>query len=150
MAGELGSPDGRRSRQQGVILLDTHVIVWMVDNNRRLGAEAIALIETAPAIFFSAITAWELSMLVRKSRLILTKPPRALLQTVQGFANVREVALDSDIAHDAGEMDWAHRDPADRLIVATARALDCPLLTADEAILAHAAAGHLKAIDARV
>ncbi|MGJ3628601.1 PIN domain-containing protein [Sphingomonas sp. MMS24-JH45] len=57
--------------------------------------------------------------------------------------------MDSDIAHDAGEMDWARRDPADRLIVATARALGCPLLTADEAILTHAAAGHLKAIDAR-
>lgn len=47
-------------------------------------------------------------------------------------------------------MMWKHGDPADRLIVATARALDCPLVTADEKILAYAAAGHLKAVDARL
>jgi PIN domain nuclease of toxin-antitoxin system len=44
---------------------------------------------------------------------------------------------------------WDHRDPADRMIVATAIERDDVLLTADEAILAYAAAGHLQAIDAR-
>ncbi|MGJ3628602.1 PIN domain-containing protein [Sphingomonas sp. MMS24-JH45] len=78
-----------------MILLDTHVIVWMVDDNRRLGTEAVALIDD-PAILL-AITAWELSMLVAKSKLILTRPPRAACfrpsSNSPAFAKSRWIAI---------------------------------------------------------
>lgn len=133
-----------------MILLDTHIIIWMIDENPRLGSSARKLIEEATVAFFSVITAWELAMLVSRSKLILNTTVETLLQAVQQLSPVREVAIDAVIALDAGAMMWKHGDPADRLIVATARALDCPLVTADEKILAYAAAGHLKAVDARL
>ncbi|KQT31244.1 hypothetical protein ASG29_14850 [Sphingomonas sp. Leaf412] len=134
-----------------MILLDTHVLLWLVDGDRRLGAGAREIIEETPAIFFSAMSAWELAMLVCGDKLALEMTPAALLRYVVDNSRAREIAVDTDMALDAGGMPRAiHGDPCDRIIMATARALGCPLVTADRKILAYAAAGHLKAIDARI
>lgn len=66
-----------------MILLDTHIIIWMIDENPRLGSSVRKLIEEATMAFFSVITAWELAMLVSRSKLILNTTVETLLQAVQ-------------------------------------------------------------------
>ena len=61
------------------------------------------------------------------------------------------IEISSKIAVDAGQLPYPiHGDPADRILVATARALRCPLLTADRKILGYAQKGFIQAIDARL
>lgn len=133
-----------------MLLLDTHVLVWLVEGDARLGVQARETIEQERGLFYSSITAWEMGMLVRVGRMHLSRTAEATLAHVRDVLQVLELATDSDIALDAGLLPRSiHGDPADRIIMASARALDCPLVTADEKILAHAAAGHLRAVDAR-
>ena len=134
-----------------MILLDTHVLVWMIEGSEQLGFRARAIIEevreTDDALV-SPITAWETAMLVDKGRTVLSRPVAAWFEVVLATPGYRLAEMTTAIGADAGGLGGIHGDPADRLLIATARALGCSLLTADRAILAYAAAGHLQAIDA--
>ena len=89
-------------------------------------------------------------MLVEKGKIGLAKPVPQWFDQVLATPGFRIAGLTTAIGADAGSLPGAiHGDPADRLIVATARALGCPLITADRAILAYGAAGHLQTMDAR-
>lgn len=133
-----------------MILLDTHVIVWMVENNPQLGRQAIEAVECESDRRASAMVAWEISMNIRKGRISLSAPLSAWLKDGYDSLAVREVPVTGEIALDAGSLAGGlHGDPGDRIMIATARAMGCPLVTADRKILDYAAAGHLKAIDAR-
>lgn len=136
-----------------MIVLDTHVLIWLIEGREPLGMDARARIETARSssgVSIPAIVPWEVGMLAKRNRLVLSLAPLAWFDLVLGTPGFRLAALDHAVAIRAAELDWTHRDPADRLIVATAQANDATLLTADEAILAYAAAGHFRAIDARL
>lgn len=90
-------------------------------------------------------------MLVHKGRLDVGVSAREWANAVLRTDEVELAELTASIAADAGTLpEGIHGDPADRIIVATARSLGCPLLTKDRKILDYAAAGHLKAIDARL
>lgn len=133
-----------------MILIDTHVLVWFATGQRWLGARSKALIEQDEAPCVSAMTFWELSMLTGKGRLAFELPLHRWFETTLSGSNIAEVPVTGQIGLDAGALTGIHGDPCDRLIIATARSLGCTLLTADEAILRYAAAGHVRAIDARV
>ena len=93
---------------------------------------------------------WEIATLVRKGKLRLEMPVDIWLEQAARLLDYAEVEVTGAIARDAGSLpDPMHGDPGDRIMIATARAMACPLMTTDEKILAYAAAGHLKAIDAR-
>ena len=136
-----------------MIVLDTHVLIWAVQGNTRLGQRSIDLIERTTAdssALIPAICAWEVFNVEAKGTVVLPGgAPRWMRQVLKrpGFV---VAALDADIALATAALTWEHRDPADRMIVATALHHDAPLLTADRKILDYAAAGHLKVIDARV
>ena len=150
MVGKLGSGECSSYRTGSLTLLDTHVLVWALEGDDRLGERARGLITEETELLYSAITAWELAMLVSKGKLKLTMPPSILLARATTEARMSEVDINAEMGLDAGSMVAPiHGDPADRFLMATARILDCPLLTADEKILVYAAAGHVKAIDAR-
>lgn len=135
-----------------MIVLDTHVLVWALDNDARLGRQARAAIERASeagSVFVSAITPWEIASLVQKGRLALTEDVGAWLETVLAMPALRLAALEPAIAVDSVRLPGTlHADPADRIIIATARHLGSPLLTADRAILDYGGAGHVLVIDA--
>jgi PIN domain nuclease of toxin-antitoxin system len=133
-----------------MILLDTHALIWLAAGTNDLGSRALRAIEEQPERRMSAMVAWELAMLVDKRRIALESPLDIWLdQAMRGFGIV-EVPISSAIGRDAGGLQGnIHGDPYDRIMVATARALRCPLVTSDRAILRYAANGHLKAIDAR-
>ena len=89
-------------------------------------------------------------MLADKGKIALSRPVAAWFEAVLAAPGFSLAELTIGIGADAGSLPGnIHGDPADRLIIATARALGCPVLTADRAILAYAAAGHVQAIDAR-
>ena len=89
-------------------------------------------------------------MLADKGKIALNRPVATWFGTVLAAPGFSLAELTVAIGADAGSLPGnIHGDPADRLIIATARALGCPLLTADRTILAYAAAGHVQVIDAR-
>ena len=129
-----------------MILLDTHVLVWWV-NGDRLSPVAKSAIDEARkggGIGVSSISAWEIAMLVAGGRLALSMDVGAWLAAVEAIDGVRFVPVDNAIALGAvalpGEF---HKNPADRLIVATARVLGAELVSADERIRAYP---HVRAV----
>ena len=135
-----------------MILLDTHTLVWSVSKDPRLGKSAQAEIENAAqtsAVLVSAITPWEIAMLSKKGRLSLGQETGSWLNAVLALPGVRLTPIEPAIAVDSVRLPGTfHSDPADRLIIATARHFNIPLVTSDNAILAYAATGYVKIIDA--
>ena len=132
-----------------MILLDTHVLLWLAEDNPDLGRRVARLVDAAlhrDEIMVSAISFWEIAMLADKRRLRLDMTPAAMRRKVldQG---VREVALDGTIGIAAAQLTGLHGDPADRMIVASALSIDATLVTADDPLLRWR--GPLKTLDAR-
>lgn len=121
-----------------MILLDTHVLVWLSEADARLGKRARRRIERAfddGEAAASAFSFWEIANLMEAGRLRGRRTPEefraATLRT-----GVVEVAVDGEIAILSTRLAGLHADPADRLIVATALASGATLVTADQKILA--------------
>lgn len=123
-----------------MIVLDTHVLIWWVDGNPQLSGNARSMIETELAhedglVVISSISAWEIALLVQKERLTLTLSTDDWLATVGEIQGVRFAPVDNDVAVQSATLPGTfHADPADRMIVALARHLPAPLVTADTRI----------------
>jgi len=133
-----------------VILLDTHVLVWLDQGVSTLGPlarEAIQRTFDLAAVGVSAISFWEVAMLEQRGRLALARSVVAWRGALLA-AGVRELPLTGDIGARAVELDGLHADPADRFILATALAEGATLVTADERLLTWR--GPLQRVDARV
>ncbi|MBY0301656.1 MULTISPECIES: type II toxin-antitoxin system VapC family toxin [Sphingomonas] len=136
-----------------MIVIDTHALVWLVQGDPRLGATAREIIEESRSldgVYIPAIVPWEIAMLVDKDRVSLGLAVDAWFGHILASPGFRLAPLELATAIDAGLLPGSiHGDPGDRIVIATARGLHLPVLTADEKILAYAAAGHVGAIDAR-
>ena len=125
-----------------MIVLDTHVLVWWVNGDESLSKKAKAAIEReleGGQIIVSAISAWEIAMLVEREKLVLSMDVGSWLAAVVEIEAVRFIPLDVEVAVKSVDLPGEfHKDPADRMIVATARKLSAPLVTKDEKILAYA------------
>ncbi len=120
-----------------MIVLDTHVLIWLADASKRLGVAARdALAEGELAI--STISVQELAYLVTAGRIGLDRPLKTWLSDVLATHDVRPIAPSVSIALRAGSLDADrfHGDPADRLIYATAVEHDARLATADRRLRA--------------
>ncbi len=121
-----------------MILLDTHTWIWWTHEPHLLSQQQIEEIKRneTDVIGISAISCWEIAKLVEYKRL---KLPIALSQWFQlalSYRGVRLFDLTPEIAIESTQLPGEfHRDPADQIIVATARLNDCPLVTADGKIL---------------
>jgi PIN domain nuclease of toxin-antitoxin system len=118
-----------------VILLDTHVWLWWLSEPDRLSAIASERISDARRngiVAVSAISAWEAAMLIRKNRLELRVPPLELVASCARLPFFRFVPIGPGIAVASVELEGLHPDPADRMIVATARHEGLDLITKDE------------------
>jgi PIN domain nuclease of toxin-antitoxin system len=137
-----------------LILLDTNAFIWLVSGDPLLGPKSSQVIEKAGderAIRISPITLWEISMLAERSRINLEMGTLAWIETALMHAGIGLEPVNPIIAVDAGRLPGnIHGDPADRIVIATARFLNCPLLTTDRKILDYAAQGHVEAFDARL
>ncbi|WP_419950513.1 type II toxin-antitoxin system VapC family toxin [Candidatus Palauibacter sp.] len=136
-----------------MIVVDTHVLIWAVQGDRRLGSVAARAIEgngRERRIGVSAITPWEIARLTERGRLRLDRDVAEWIDAVLGLPAFRLLPIEPTIAVGSVRLPGAFTtDPADRFIVATARHHGAPLLTADRAILSYGAAGHARTMDAR-
>jgi len=122
-----------------LIVLDTHTLVWWVSGDAHLAPTAKALIEDTLAgngqVLVSAISAWELAMLVQRGRIALAMELDDWLRAVESIEGVAIVPITARVAAQSVNLPGEfHKDPADRMIVALARELNVPLITADEKI----------------
>lgn len=123
-----------------MILLDTHIWIWWVHDDAHLPEPLAKLIRETPAAdrHVSVISCWEVAKLSEHKRLTLPTGVSAWLEKATHPSVVQVVPLTLPIIVDATSLpaDF-HRDPADQLIVATARTLGATLLTVDEKIRAY-------------
>jgi PIN domain nuclease of toxin-antitoxin system len=122
-----------------MILLDTHIFVFWINESEQLKAATQALIEAeSDSILISSITLWEVAKLVQLGRLALSLPVTEWLEQALAYPKVQVVPLSPVIAIESTVLPPPfHKDPADEIIVATARVLGCPLVTYDGKILAY-------------
>ncbi len=130
-----------------VIVLDTDTLVWWVNVNNLLSKKAKTTIDREleeGQVAVSAISAWEIAMLVEQEKLVLSMDVETWLATVAEIEVVHFIPVDTEIAIKSVKLPGKfHKDPADRMIVATARKLAAPLVTRDDKIRAYP---HVKTI----
>jgi PIN domain nuclease of toxin-antitoxin system len=114
------------------ILLDTHSWVWSFADETRLSRAARTSIEQAQAVLVSPISFFEIGQRVRRGKWPEMEPLVDRLPAVLEEQRSAVVALDPRICMTAGTMRWAHRDPFDRLLAATAICRNLPIVSADE------------------
>jgi PIN domain nuclease of toxin-antitoxin system len=141
-----------REHSSGVIVLDTHVWLWMVDGERsQLTAQAIQEIDDASRrgdIVVSAISVWEVAMLEAKGRISLSRPVDDWVRSALRAPGSRLLPLSPEIAIESTRLPGsAHGDPADRILIASARVTGGQLATRDRVILDYAEGGHVAALD---
>ena len=118
-----------------MIVLDTHAWVWWLAKPQKLGKKASRTIDRADRIGVPAICVWEVALKADSGRLKFDRPYETWIdEALTEDPRVELLHLLPRIAVTAVQLSWPHRDPADRFIVATARAHDAVLVTADERI----------------
>jgi PIN domain nuclease of toxin-antitoxin system len=115
------------------LLLDTHVLLWLLDDNPRLGLDARELITASSAVYVSAASTWELAIKAAIGKLKLTLPDdlddAIDRSALRDLPVTRRHTLASDLTA------LPHKDPFDSLLVAQAKVERLTLLTADEKLL---------------
>ena len=144
----------RSGTRPRAVLLDTCAVIWLA-NGDPLNASAVAAIiqaGLAEGIFVSPLSAWEVGMLSRpragrSAGLKFMPDPKTWFARVMAGPGIREAPLSGAIAIDASYLPGdAQGDPADRLLISTARHLGVPIVTRDRQIIAYAAGGHIDVI----
>jgi PIN domain nuclease of toxin-antitoxin system len=123
-----------------VILLDTHVLVWMVSDSSRLSRTAARELRKAEQngeLAIASITLWELALLYHYGRLRTSGSIESAIRTILEKTQVQVIEVTPEIAALTTTFPESYpKDPGDRLIGATARAYGLTLITQDERILA--------------
>ena len=118
------------------VVLDTHTLIWLDQDNPTLGPEARKLADLAlqqGCLAVSAISFWEVTMLIAKQRISMALPPATWRRDLLSLG-LLEIPIDGEIGIAAAQLDL-HGDPADRIIAATAQTKVAILLTADQPLL---------------
>ena len=122
-----------------MIVLDTHAWVWFISNPELLSKRAKRYLDTAveeKAIMISSISVWEVALLIAKKRLILTLELNDWIAKSEMLPFFKFIPVDNSVAIKSVNLPQPlHRDPADRIIIATAISLGAPIVTKDEKIL---------------
>jgi PIN domain nuclease of toxin-antitoxin system len=142
----------RRTSDPELLLLDTHVWLWLNAGSPDLSTETRDTINGAAAagtLRIAAISLWEVALLASRGRIVLGKSIGLWIEEALADPGPDIDPLSPEIAVESYALpDVFHRDPADRLIVATARVANAKLMTRDQRILDYAARGHLTAVAA--
>jgi PIN domain nuclease of toxin-antitoxin system len=121
-----------------VIVIDTHIWLWWVNGDPQLTSAQRTVLSDheSTGIGVSAISCWEAAKLAQAGRVRFPRPIAEWMELALGYPGLQVLELTPRIALEStllpGEF---HRDPADQIIVATARVLNCPLVTSDAQIL---------------
>lgn len=119
-----------------MIVLDTSALVFWTLNRDRLSRIAAQAISDADRIALSSISIWEIGIKVKKEQLSIPISIQEFTDKLEQIDRLDILPIDVQTWIKNLELDWDHRDPADRTIVATASLHACPLVTSDSAIRA--------------
>ena len=121
-----------------MLVIDTHIWIWWVQGDSQLDVERSRLLANNEqhGIGVSAISCWEIAKLVEYGKLQLPLPVEKWLAVALLYPGVRLLELSPRVAVESTQLPGSfHKDPADQIIVATARVHACPLVTADHKFL---------------
>lgn len=137
-------------RLNAPILLDTCAVIWLAQGvpvARAAATELDAAAETGAPLRVSAISWWEIGLLVARGRLPLTTDPSRWMAAFLSASGAQIAPLDPETLVESTRLpDRPPPDPADCMVIATARAAGYRIMTRDRRILAYAEAGHVAAI----
>jgi PIN domain nuclease of toxin-antitoxin system len=144
----------RTESLSNVLVLDTHVWIWIMEGVKtELSAATIRLVEKAAAdsaLAVAAISVWEVAMLEKKRRITLSRSIDEWTRAALTAPGIRLVDLSPEIAIESTRLPGEpHGDPADRIIIATARVLGATLVTRDQKIVSYASGGHVRVRDSK-
>ncbi len=119
----------------GMIVLDTCCLIWYtMGKDDDLSDKAKETIENTTEILVSTISFWEIGIKIKKKEIIFPISLENYIHRLKQADNIRFIPLDEDIIIKSLNLDWEHKDPADRFIVATAMQFEVPLITSDKII----------------
>jgi PIN domain nuclease of toxin-antitoxin system len=118
-----------------IALVDTHAVIWAIENDPRLGKNAAEFIGRAEpgSLGIADLTLLEIAILITKKRIGIASTPERFLHQIESVFHVYK--LTAAIAQSAVELPLTHSDPFDRTIMATARYHKLPLITKDRLIV---------------
>ncbi|MEA1972786.1 MAG: type II toxin-antitoxin system VapC family toxin [Candidatus Cloacimonadota bacterium] len=114
-----------------MIMLDTCALLWLASGGGKLSEAALEQIDSVPAVCISAISAFEISLKYRQGKLELPVLPDEWFRVVLEHHDISVRSLDIDICIAANDLPPVHKDPCDRLIIATAKLHNFPVVTGD-------------------
>lgn len=133
------------------LLLDTHAAIWLMEGQLDDNAvEAVVHAGLADGVFVSPVSAWEVGLLARPKAsggpsLQFLPDPQTWFSRLMGKAIIKAAPLTPSVAIAASALPGSlHGDPADRLLIATAREMNLRLMTRDREILGYGRAGHVR------
>ena len=121
-----------------MIVLDTHIWIWWVQGDANLTSQQVAWLQQyeSQGLGVSAISCWEVAKLVEYNRLVLPCPVEEWMDQALSYPGIQFLNLTPQIAIESTQLPAGfHKDPADQIIVATARVHNCQLLTVDAKII---------------
>ena len=134
------------------IVLDTHVLLWSLLQPEDLPEDIrqrITVAQENSQLLVCSISLWEIAMLKSKRRINIYEPIRDFLESITNIDGLSVKDISTEVAAESVQlMDDFHGDPADRIIVATAKCHGATLLTRDQKILTWASLGHIKSLQA--
>jgi len=131
------------------VLLDTCAAIWLMNGDpmSQESREAIAAAQTSSAVHVSPISAWEIAMLAARGRLTLTMSPTAWFAALLAQPCVALAPMPPSVLIASATLPGTPpRDPADRIIAATAREYGYMIITRDGELMPYSQAGHVRAI----
>jgi PIN domain nuclease of toxin-antitoxin system len=118
------------------LLLDTHIWLWIHREPWKLTSEVSqALADPENDLWLSPVSVWELAVLLEKKRVSLREDMNHWVEKSKRELSLREASFSWEVANEIPFTQLVHRDPADRFLVATAKAYELTLVTADERLL---------------
>lgn len=116
------------------LLLDTHILLWLMEDSPRLSRQARSLIVSATEVFVSSVSVWEIAI---KSRLGKLEEDPELIVEKLGAAGLKELDVSYHHALATSKLPPVHGDPFDRLLIAQAIVEPMQFLTADARLSAY-------------
>lgn len=117
-----------------MIVLDTAALLYWTLQSASLSTKAMSSIRQADEILVSAMSVWEIGIKAKRGNLALPGPLEAYVDRIKAAYKIRIIAVDEHIWMENVALNWSHKDPTDRTIVATAQIHQCNLVTPDHVI----------------